>query len=134
MEDCIFCKIVSKEIPSHKIFEDERVYAFLDIHPINPGHILVMPKKHVEDFYNLETADYQAMMTVSKKLAADLHEKLHPKRVGLAIVGWDMPHTHAHVVPMNDYYDITSKSVIDDTRGNPTQEELEAVATVLTAR
>lgn len=131
MNDCVFCKLASGELPTNKIYEDDKVFAFLDKHPINPGHILVIPKTHEPDFYNLEDGMYQALMAAVKNLSALVNEKMHPKKVGLIIAGWDVPHTHVHVVPMNDYHDITSKSLLEGNRANPSDEELKATADIL---
>ncbi|MEK7227915.1 MAG: HIT domain-containing protein [Patescibacteria group bacterium] len=128
MNDCIFCKISQGEIPTNKIYEDDSTFAFLDKHPINPGHILVVPKKHEPDFHKLDDASYQALMATVKKLSSLVQDKFNPKKVGLIIAGWDVPHTHVHIVPMHDYNDITSKSMLDGTRANPTDEELKEVA------
>jgi len=124
MNDCIFCKIVSKEIPAHVVYEDEKVIAFLDRHPINPGHVLVIPRHHEPDFYRLEDSEYLPLMTAVKKIARTIEAGFGPRKVGLIVAGWDVPHTHVHVVPMNDYNDITSKSILEGTRANPTDEEL----------
>jgi len=107
MDDCIFCKIVKGELPSHKIWEDDNTFALLDIHPINPGHILVISKQHIPDFYNLEDEHYSALMFVVKRLATIINKKLQPEKVGLIVAGWDVPHTHVHVIPMHDYHDIS---------------------------
>ncbi len=131
MNDCIFCKIVAGEIPSYKVYEDESTFAFLDIHPINPGHILVIPKKHEPDFYNLSDEANGALFDTVKKLSKRVSEKINPKKVGLIIAGWDVPHTHVHIVPMHDYHDITSKSMIEGRKANPTEEELKKVLDVL---
>lgn len=131
MDDCIFCKIVKGEIPSYKVYEDESVFAFLDLHPINPGHVLVIPKKHEPVFYDLDNETYHALMQTVKKLAETVHIKIQPKKVGLIVAGWDVPHTHVHVVPMQDYHDITSKSLLDGNRANPTAEELSKIAALL---
>lgn len=132
MEDCIFCKIVKGEIPSHKVYEDEDVFAFLDIHPINTGHTLVIPKRHVPEFQDLDEKTYSAVMSATQKISRIAKEKLSPKRVGIMIVGWDVPHTHVHIVPMNEHGDITSKTLLENRAGNPTQEELAATAAKLT--
>lgn len=123
MNDCIFCKIVSGQIPVSKIYEDDEVIAFLDIRPINDGHTLVIPKKHVPDFQNLDEDLYLSVMRVAKKIAAVVDEKLKPKRVGLMIAGWDVPHTHVHVVPMHDYHDITSKRILDNTHATLSEQD-----------
>jgi histidine triad (HIT) family protein len=124
MDDCIFCKISKGELATYKIYEDEFSFAFLDKHPINPGHILVIPKVHEPDFYKLDELNYQALMSTVKKLAALVNEKIKPIKVGIIAAGWDVPHAHIHVVPMQDYHDITSKSLLEGKRSNPSNEEL----------
>jgi histidine triad (HIT) family protein len=131
MNDCIFCKLASGEIPTNKVYEDNLTFAFLDKHPINPGHILVIPKKHEPDFYKLDDQYYQALMATVKKLSGLVNEKIQPKKVGLIIAGWDMPHAHIHIIPMQDYHDITSKSMLEGKRANPTDKELAEVANIL---
>lgn len=130
-QDCIFCKLASGELPTNKVYEDDKVFAFLDKHPINPGHILIIPKTHEADFYRLDDVSYQALMAVVKKLSAVVNEKMHPKKVGLIIAGWDVPHTHVHIVPMQDYHDITSKSLLEGKRASPGDKELKTIADML---
>jgi histidine triad (HIT) family protein len=101
MEETIFTKIITGEIPSHKIYEDEDTLAFLDIHPDNEGHTLVIPKKHVEFVWDLDDATYQALMATSKKVALQLREVLPYTYVHQRIVGTDVPHAHVHLVPFN---------------------------------
>lgn len=132
MNDCIFCKIAQGELETNKVYEDEKTFAFLDNHPINPGHILVIPKMHEPDFYRLPDETYQALMATVKKLSKLVQEKFNPQKVGLIVAGWDVSHTHVHVVPMNDYNDITSKSIMEGTRANPTSGELSAILEKLT--
>jgi histidine triad (HIT) family protein len=127
MMNCPFCKILKDEIPTHKIYEDEYVLAFLDKHPINPGHVLVIPKKHEADFYKLDDNLYYKLMFAVKKLADVVNNFTHPKKVGLIIAGWDVQHTHVHIVPMHDYHDITSKSMLEGKRSNPSDEELKKI-------
>lgn len=128
MDNCAFCKISKGELAVTKIYEDDSAFAFLDKHPINPGHILVIPKKHEPDFYKLDDKSYSALMLVVKKLSRVVNDCFNPKKVGLIIAGWDVPHTHVHIVPMLDYHDITSKSMLEGNRANPSKEELEKVA------
>ena len=127
MEDCIFCKLASGEIPTNKVYEDDSSFAFLDKHPINPGQMLVIPKTHNPDFYNLGAGDYNALMATVQKLSKVVSEKLRPKKVGLIVAGFDVPHAHVHIVPMHDYHDITSKSMLEGKRANPTDEELQQI-------
>lgn len=99
MHDSIFTKIINGEIPSHKIYEDDLTYAFLDIHPVQPGHVLVVPKKQVEFLWDLEDEDYQAVMATSKKLATHLRQTLSIPYVGIKVIGVDVPHAHVHLIP-----------------------------------
>lgn len=128
MKDCIFCKIAEGKMSAHKVYEDDSAVAFLDKHPINPGHILVIPKVHEPDFYNLEQEVYVHLMEVVQKLGKVVNREMNPKKVGLIIAGLDVPHTHVHIVPIHEYHDITSKSLLEGNRANPTDDELSTVA------
>jgi histidine triad (HIT) family protein len=101
MSDSIFTKIIKGEIPAHKIYEDDKVLAFLDIHPVQPGHTLVIPKKEIEFVWDLPIDDYQALMTVTQKLAKHLEGVLGARYIGERIVGVDVPHAHIHLIPFN---------------------------------
>jgi histidine triad (HIT) family protein len=101
MADSIFTKIISGEIPSHKIYEDERTFVFLDIHPKQPGHCLVVPKQQVEFLWDLEATDYEAVMTTVHKVALRIREVLKRPYVGMLVVGIDVPHAHIHVYPFS---------------------------------
>ena len=101
MQDSIFTKIIKGEIPAYKIYEDDDVVAFLDIHPIVPGHTLVVPKKQVEFIWDLDTEDYRKLTDAVKKIALHLRETLKVSYVGEKIVGTDVPHAHVHLIPFN---------------------------------
>lgn len=101
MEDSIFTRIVKGEIPCHKLYEDDATLAFLDIHPVQPGHSLVIPKQQVDKLYDLDDATYQAVMATAKKLARQLEAKLN-KRVGYLVVGVDVPHAHVQLIPFSE--------------------------------
>lgn len=106
MQDSIFTKIIGGEIPSHKIYEDEATFAFLDIHPSVPGHVLVVPKKQVEYVWDLDDETYAALMLAAKKIAVHLRNTLNMPFVGEKIVGVDVPHAHIHLIPFrtaNEY-------------------------------
>lgn len=128
MENCIFCKIVNGEISCVKIWEDKNTFAFLDVNPINPGHLLVIPKKHSRTFYEEDEKDFISVMKTVKKMAEKINKNLKPKKVGLLIVGWDVDHTHVHVVPMNDYYDLTSKRYLEGKKQSLNVTELNKIA------
>lgn len=98
-EPSIFTKIINGEIPCHKVYEDERTLAFLDIDPIQPGHVLVVPKTQVEFVWDLEDVDYQAVMSTSKKVALRLKGVMGRPYVGELVVGTDVPHAHVHLIP-----------------------------------
>lgn len=108
MEESIFIRIVKGEIPSYKIYEDERTFAFLDIHPVQPGHTLVIPKKQVEFLWDLADDDYQAVMATAKKVARHLRDVLGVPYVGVKVIGTDVPHAHVHLVPFttSDQYHV----------------------------
>ncbi|HLG91006.1 MAG TPA: HIT domain-containing protein, partial [Candidatus Saccharimonadales bacterium] len=102
MSDSIFTKIIKGEIPSYKIYEDDNTFAFLDIQPIKPGHVLVVPKKQV-DIWDLSEEDFQALMETVRKIARRIQDVLNPKRVGIQVVGIDVDnHAHVHVFPFNN--------------------------------
>ncbi len=126
--DCIFCKIVAGDIPSYKVYEDEHSYAFLDIEPIREGHTLVIPKNHHPYAEDMPDDEYSAMMLVVKKLKTAYKDIFNVPQVGFFVSGWDVPHTHVHVVPMKDSKDITSKPLLDKTA--PKFAEKEFIKTV----
>ena len=101
MQDSIFTKIIKGEIPCHKVYEDGLTLAFLDIHPIQPGHTLVIPKKQIEFVWDLPDEDYQAVMATVKNVALRLREILVTKYIGERIVGVDVPHAHVQLIPFN---------------------------------
>jgi histidine triad (HIT) family protein len=102
----IFSKIISGEIPSYRIHEDERYYAFLDIHPLAKGHTLVIPKVETDYLFDLEDDLLGDMMIFAKKIALAIDKTMDCKRVGMAVLGLEVPHAHIHLVPINDLYDI----------------------------
>ena len=119
----IFTKIIQGELPSYKIYEDDRTYAFLDIEPEAPGHTLVIPKVEVDKIYDLDDTDYAAVMATVKKLAKHF-EKVLNERIIIKVVGTDVPHAHVHLLPVNENW-----------TGHPrlklTPEEMEEIRTKL---
>jgi len=102
----IFSRIVAGEIPSYKIYEDERYYAFLDIHPLARGHTLVIPKVETDYLFDLEDDLLGGMMVIAKKVARAIDKTMDCKRVGIAVLGLEVPHAHIHLIPINSLYDI----------------------------
>lgn len=119
MQESIFTKIIKGDIPCHKIYEDERTFAFLDIAPITPGHVLVVPKKQVEFVWDLSDEDYQAVCTTAKRIALHQREVLEVPYVGQQIVGVDVPHAHIHLIPFTE---------VEDYRHEPRQGEPDHMA------
>jgi histidine triad (HIT) family protein len=99
MPGSIFTQIIRGEVPRHKIYEDDKTFAFLDIHPKTPGHTLVVPKIEVEFVWDLSDADYQALMATVKKVALRIRDVFGAPYVGELVVGEDVPHAHVHVYP-----------------------------------
>lgn len=102
----IFDKIISGEIPSHKVGEDNDFLAFLDVFPVQKGHVLVIPKKPVDYIFNLENEDFVALHLFSKKIAEGLKNAIPCLKIGVAVIGLEVPHAHIHLVPMNAVSDM----------------------------
>ena len=102
----IFSKIIAGEIPSYRIHEDDRYYAFLDINPLVQGHTLVIPKVETDYLFDLEDDLLADMMVFAKKVARAIDRTMDCKRVGVAVLGLEVPHAHIHLVPINSLYDI----------------------------
>ncbi len=111
-EDCLFCRIADGTVPSYSVYAGDNLYAFLDIHPIRPGHLQLIPRAHYPYFDDLPPPLAAEMVHLGQRLAAILKELYQPPRVGFAFTGADVPHVHAHVVPLHDQYDLTSRSYI----------------------
>ena len=100
----IFSKIIAGEIPSYKIYEDEKTFAFLDINPESKGHTLVVPKVEVDKFYELSDEDYHALWAAVKKVAAHM-EEVSGRRTLMKVIGTDVPHAHVHLMPMDETWE-----------------------------
>lgn len=96
----IFTKIINGEIPCYKIYEDDKTFAFLDIHPESKGHTLVVPKKEVDKIYDLDDEDYNALMRTVKKLSQHMEKQLGTRTLW-KVVGTDVPHAHVHLMPLD---------------------------------
>lgn len=119
----IFSKIISREISGHIVAEDDRFIAFLDIMPLVMGHVLVVPKKEIDYIFDIEDDDLAAMHVFAKKVAHAIKKAVPCKRIGVAVIGLEVPHAHIHLIPMNTVGDIN----FTRPKLTPTQEELTLV-------
>ena len=128
MSKTIFSRIIDGEIPSYKIYENPYVYAFLDIHPVRPGHVLIVPRTPVAYFADLEEPFYSEVFQAAKYLAPLLDAAMGCERVGMIVAGLDVPHVHIHLIPLRDAADLDLSQTM-----SVTPEELVAVQkTILT--
>jgi histidine triad (HIT) family protein len=102
----IFTRIIQGEIPSYKVAENAHCYAFLDIFPLQRGHVLVVPKNEVDLIFDLEDSEYQELMSFSKKIAKAIQKAIPCERVAMTVIGLEVPHTHIHLIPINNVNDI----------------------------
>ncbi|MEI8226150.1 MAG: HIT family protein [Bacteroidota bacterium] len=106
----IFTKIINGEIPCYKIAEDEKYFAFLDINPLRAGHTLVVPKRETDYIFDLDDDHLAGLILFSKKVAAAIKSVIPCNRIGVAILGIEVPHTHVHLIPMDTMEDINFKN------------------------
>ncbi|WP_405209249.1 HIT family protein [Aquimarina sp. LLG6339-5] len=111
----LFTKIINGEIPSYKIAEDEHFYAFLDINPNAKGHTLCIPKKEENKIFDLDEETYIELMRFSRKVAKAIEKSVVCKRVGVAVVGLEVPHVHVHLIPINEMKEMTFQSKVSMT-------------------
>ena len=102
----IFTKIVNGDIPSHKIAETEKFLAFLDVFPLAKGHVLVIPKKETDYIFDLDTEEYKELWTFAKQIAKAIDKAIPCERVGVAVIGLEVPHAHIHLIPLQSVEDI----------------------------
>ena len=102
----LFTRILSGQIPCHKVLEDERYFAFLDIRPVAPGHTLVIPKKETDYFFDLDDAELGGMMAFAKKIAHALKRAVPCLKVGVMVAGLEVPHAHVHLIPIKHVHDL----------------------------
>jgi histidine triad (HIT) family protein len=120
----IFTRIINREIPGHIVAEDDQYIAFLDINPLVLGHTLVVPKKEVDYMYDLEDDVLAGLHVFAKKVARAIAKAVPCKRIGVAVIGLEVPHTHVHLVPMNSMGDLN----FTRSKLSPSKTELEEVA------
>lgn len=125
----IFSKIVNGDIPAHKVAEDSEFLAFLDVSPLVMGHVLVIPKKEIDYIFDIEDDTYAKLLLFAKKVAVGVKKAFPCKKVGVAVIGLEVPHAHIHLIPMNNVSDMNfSKEKL-----KPSQEELAEAAVKIKA-
>ena len=129
MTDSIFTKIIKEEIPCHKIEENEHFIAFLDIMPLKKGHTLVVPKVQVDYIFDLENQTLGDLMIFAKKVAKKIEAAIPCERIGVAVIGLEVPHAHVHLIPLEGIYDID----FSQPKLNLSQQELKEVALQINA-
>lgn len=120
----IFSKIIAGEIPSYKCAENDKFYAFLDINPVNWGHTLVVPKQETDYIFDIPDAELGEMMVFAKKVAAALKSVMPCRKIGVTVLGLEVPHAHIHLVPLQNEGDMDFKNKID----NPEPERMAEIA------
>lgn len=125
----IFSKIIAGEIPSYKVAENDRFYAFLDINPLKWGHTLVVPKQETDYLFDLDDEQLGEMMVFAKRVAAAIKKTLPCRKVGIAVLGLEVPHAHIHLIPLENEGDMDFKKKIAD----PAPEKMQEIAAAIAA-
>lgn len=123
----IFSRIAAGEIPSYKIAENDRFFAFLDINPVAPGHTLVIPKKEVDYLFDLEDEEFMALELFAKRIAEAMKKAMPCKRIGTAAIGLEVPHAHIHLIPLNNEADMDFRA----PKKSLSAEEMERIAAAI---
>ena len=124
----IFTKIINKEIPCYKVAETENCLAFLDINPNAEGHTLCVPKKEIDNIFDLDTELYNELMLFSKKVAKALKKAVPCERIAMSVIGLEVPHAHIHLIPINEMKDVTfvNKKKFSETEFKEIAEKIKA--------
>lgn len=125
----IFTKIVQGEIPSYKIAEDDNYYAFLDIFPLKKGHVLVIPKQEVDYLFDLDDETYNGLWAFARRVSVAVEKAISCKRIGVAVLGMEVPHAHIHLVPLHHEGDLS----FSNPKLKFTPEEFEEIAASIRA-
>ena len=126
----IFTRIINGEIPCYKVAEDERYFAFLDINPMTKGHTLVIPKCEEDYIFNLDDETYAGLMLFAKKVAVAIDAAVPCKRVGVAVMGIEVPHTHVHLIPITKESDM----IISNPKLTLSAQEMTEIASAIASK
>ena len=124
----LFSKIITRELPAYIVAEDDQHIAFLDINPNALGHTLCVPKKELDKLFDLSVSEYQELMLFSRSVAVALRKVISCKRMGLTVIGLEVPHVHVHLIPLNDMADATFKKKVA-----PSKEEMQKLTQQISA-
>lgn len=125
----IFSKIIAGEIPCYKVAENDKFFAFLDINPVNWGHTLVVPKKETDYIFDIDDEEIGEMMQFAKKVAVGIKKALPCRKVGMAVIGLEVPHAHIHLIPLEKEGDMDFRNKISD----PDPEKMQEIAAAIAA-
>ena len=128
MEDSVFTKIIKGQLPSYKVYEDEKTIAIIPLHPTSKGHVLVIPKLQIDNFYDLPDDEYAALWSTVKKVSKKIKTAINTNRVGLKVIGLDVPHAHVHVIGFDTLAEFNYQ---EDLLSAPDQDKLKAMAELL---
>ena len=124
MSTCPFCRIATAPSGTSTLLQTPLAVAFLDIRPIRPGHVLVVPRRHEPDFWNLTDDERHDIFALAKRIAGAQRQLFNPLKVGLLVAGFDVPHAHVHVVPLHDAHDLTSERILNGSVKSAAADEL----------
>jgi histidine triad (HIT) family protein len=132
MTNCIFCAIVDDQAAAHKVWENKNYLAFLDIKPINPGHVIIIPKVHTSYAFELTNSLFTGLFNVARTLEPALKKVTHAERIGLALEGFGIDHAHLHVIPVHGVGDVDPKRAKSATEGelNEMSTKIQAAITL----
>ena len=126
----IFYRIIAGEIPCYKVAEDEKNFAFVDINPVNRGHVLVVPKTENDYIFNLSDDDYASLTMFARRVAKALEQAVECKRVGVAVIGLEVPHAHIHLIPIVEEKDM----YFNKPKMTLPAEEMQAIADAIASK
>ncbi len=125
---CLFCDIIARVERAFIVYENAHALVFLDTHPIHVGHVLVVPRAHVEAFYALDEGAFLELMRVVRRVAPVIDAVYQPRKVGMLAAGFEVAHAHLHVLPLYDAHDLTSKVILEGRRAQPSEHALRLTA------
>ncbi|GMV16991.1 MAG: diadenosine tetraphosphate (Ap4A) hydrolase [Polyangiaceae bacterium] len=114
-ESCVFCSIAARRADAAIVLEGADVVAFMDARPIRPGHVLVVPRAHNPELLDIDGDTYAHVLDAARTIGRAIRQAFQPKKVGIVVAGFDVPHAHVHVIPMHDYHDVTSRALLEGT-------------------